>query len=58
VGLFGNGRQRVAFSIGISLRIHLVLVLGSVASGCVIPQVRVLLLLHVESGLPVDEWGS
>jgi hypothetical protein len=54
VGLFDGGRQkRAAFSIGISLRIHHVLciVLGSVASGCVVPQVRVLLLVHLEFSL-------
>ena len=51
MGLFDDDRQRFVFSIGISLRIHLVLVLGSVASGCVVPQVRVLLLVHVEFGI-------
>jgi hypothetical protein len=57
VGLFDGDRQRFVFSIGISLRFHLVLGLGLlVASGCVIPQVRVLLLVHVELGpLSVSE---
>jgi hypothetical protein len=52
VGLFDGDRQRFVFSIGISLRFHLVLGLGLGASGCVIPQVRVLLLVHVESENP------
>jgi hypothetical protein len=49
-----SDRQRLAFSVRLALRIHLVVWLCLCASGCVVVQVCVLLLSHVEL-VSVDE---